>query len=498
MYRVIIVDDEPAAIKHIDSIIRKKCPDYEVIDTAGNGREALEKVRLQRPDVVISDVKMPLMSGIQMASVICEEKLPVYSVIVSGYQEFEYARSAIRAGVCDYIIKPIMPSALKEVLDRIALKLKADYYREKNKIIRRLCNNAPCTKEEMERCFPYERYYRAIIRRNGLPRRFATGGGSMEIYSDINEQMTIYGRDEMESLYLFPEELLLGKSFRDLIWGAKEKQVSKNQYITVLCDNEGFSRNQMAEKVKELYHVLDAVSVVGLDQFVEVKKGEAVKEIVFNHDEIQCELKNIERLAREQKYGKLKCELEHLYHVWGMKEKPQLWVEHVSRQILDIMHKYSEKINDLTASEHMLEDAFYYASSYQSLQDSLFDAYFIATQKTDAQIKVDSPEFFDSIVQYLNENIYENITLSELCLRFGLSQTYMSRLFRKYAKVTFNQYVTSTRMEKAIAYIRSHRDCYIKDVAEIVGYGDQFYFSRLFRSYTGICPTEFMEQMGGD
>jgi two-component system response regulator YesN len=497
MYRVIIVDDEPAAIRHIDSIIRKKCPEYEVIDIAENGKEALEKVRLKRPDVVISDVKMPLMSGLQLAAAISEEKLPVYSVIVSGYQEFEYARSAIRAGVCDYIIKPIMPGALKEILDQISVKLKQYYYREKNVIIRKLCNSSPCTREELERCFPYKQYYRAMIRRNGLPRRFASSGSSLEIYSDINEQMTIYGRDEMESLYLLPEELLLGNRFRDLIWGVKEKQVAKNQYITVVCDSRGFPREQMAGKVKELYHILDAVSVVGLDQFMDIADRGPIRETVFNHDEILCELRNIEKLAREQQYGKLKGELEQLYYVWGRKEKPQLWVEHVSRQILDIMHKYSDKTNDLTASEHMLEDAFYYATSFQSLQDSLFDAFFIATQKTDAQIKADSQEFFDGIVQYLNEHAFENITLSELCLRFGLSQTYMSRLFQKYVKVTFNRYVTGIRMEKAIEYIKSHKDCYIKDIAEMVGYEDQFYFSRLFRSYTGKCPTEYMEQLGG-
>ena len=68
MYKVIVVDDEPAALSHICSIIAKKCPDYQVIATAENGKEGLEKVQEFQPDLLICDVSMPLMNGIELAS----------------------------------------------------------------------------------------------------------------------------------------------------------------------------------------------------------------------------------------------------------------------------------------------------------------------------------------------------------------------------------------------------------------------------------------------
>ena len=101
MFKVLIADDEPAALTLISSIIEKKCPDFEVTATAENGKEALDKVRGLHPDLVISDVKMPLMSGIELVSAIRQEVPEIYSVIVSGYAELEYVQSAIHSSVCD-------------------------------------------------------------------------------------------------------------------------------------------------------------------------------------------------------------------------------------------------------------------------------------------------------------------------------------------------------------------------------------------------------------
>lgn len=196
MYRVIVVDDEPAALVLLCSIIKKKCPDYQVVATAENGREGLEKVDELLPDLVISDVSMPIMNGIQLVSAIKEKHPEMLSLIVSGYSEFEYARAALQSGVCDYILKPVIPSEMKKTLDRIGEKIRGYHYYHRNALVHQICNGAQCTSEELEKYFQYESYYCAIVRRNGLPRRFSKNN-SMEIFSDINEQFIIYGRDEM-------------------------------------------------------------------------------------------------------------------------------------------------------------------------------------------------------------------------------------------------------------------------------------------------------------
>ena len=492
MYRVIAVDDEPAALTHICSIIEKKCPDYKVIATAENGKAGLEKVRELHPDVLISDVKMPLMNGIELVANVKKENPDIYSVIVSGYQDFEYARGAIQSGVCDYLLKPILPANVQEMLAQLADKLKVDHHQARNEIIRKLCDGMECSDEMVLRYFPYERYYGAIIRKNGLPRRFSNTG-NMENYSDVNERITIYGRDEMESLYIIPRELLLGSSFREYITGVLKKTETEEQYSTLVYAFESFPVSEMQKKIKELYRALDTVSVVGYSQAVELSCAEADREIIFNHEEINQVLKNLEYMMKEQQMEKLKKELQRLYGIWKKERKPQLWLEYVSRQILYITRKYNKDSISIIECEYMMEDAFFYATSADMLIDTLFEIIFCYIKEVKSCGKVDSPEFFTSLRDYLNEHLGGNITLQSVCKRFGVSQTYLSKLFRKYADQSFNQYFTGLRMEKAIELMKENQGFFIKDVAAMVGYPDQFYFSRIFRSYTGKCPSDYMD-----
>lgn len=494
MFRVIAVDDEPAALAHICSIIEKRCPDYKIIGTAENGKEGLKLVRKLHPDVVISDVKMPLMNGIELVTTVKEELPDVYSIIVSGYQDFEYARGAIRSGVFDYILKPVMPGNVQKVMDKLAAGLKMDHCQARNEIIRKLCSGTQCQPEEIARFFPYEHYYGAIIRKNGLPRRFSNTG-NMEIYSDVNELMTVYGRDEMESLYIIPKELLMGRSFHEYIFEVWKKSEVEEQYSTMVYARRSFSVEEMQQRVSKLYRALDMVSVVGYSQTVELQSADAAKEIRFDHDEINQVLGKLEYMLKEQQIEKLKKELHRLYNIWKDERKPQLWLEYVFRQILYIMRKYSKDSTSLIECEYMMEDAFFYAVSADMLIENLFDIMFHYIKENRHTAKVDSPEFFASIREYLEEHLAENLTLQDVCRRFGVSQTYLSKLFRKYVALSFNRYLTELRMDKAIDLLGDNQSFFIKDVAAMVGYPDQFYFSRIFRSYTGKCPTEFVDEL---
>ena len=491
MFKVIVVDDEPSALDHICTIIKNKNPEYEVIATAENGLEGLEKIKSLQPDLVISDVKMPLMDGIRLVSEIKKEFPGIYTIIISGYQDFEYAKGALQSGVYDYILKPVLPSGMQKVLEELAVILEKNYYLERKMIIHKLVNGKSCEAYRIQKYFPYKDYYCAIIRKNGLLRRFATDS-NIEIYSDIHEVMTIYGRDEMEALYILPKELLVGKTFEEYILGVKEKGKSDNQYITMIYSNHSFTVSQLQDKIKELYRTLDTVSVVGLNQVLNIDNPFQLKEIEFNSASIKSILENLECLVRDQQYERLKKELKRLYQTWLEEKKPQLWMEHISRQIIYIVNKYNKESFSLIECEYMMEDAFFYAETIEELIDNLFEIIFKHVKASDEYYKVDTAEFFDSIIGYLECHLSENISLQSICKKFAVSQTYLSKLFRKYVEQSFNQYLTSLRMKKAIEIMQSNTEIYIKDVAAMVGYNDQFYFSRIFRSYTGQCPSDYL------
>ncbi|MDD3220015.1 MAG: response regulator [Lachnospiraceae bacterium] len=493
MFKVIVVDDEPVALQHICSIIEKKCPDYEIAATAENGKEGLEKVRLIQPDLLISDVKMPLMSGIDLVSRVKEEFPEILSIIVSGYSEFEYAKAALQSGVCDYILKPVLPSAMKKTIDAVTEKIKKHYYQERNNIIHLLCNGAECEENQIAHYFSYPEYYGAIVRKNGLPRRFSTAN-SLEIFSDINEIYTVYGRDEMESLYIIPKELLFGKTFEEYITQVADREKSDSNYVTVVYQKNSFTASDIKKYVKELYRELDTISVVGYSQMVDMEYCEE-KKIIFEHDSIHYVLNNFEHLLKDQQNDKIKKELSRLFHVWEEEKKPQLWMEYMARQIMYLVRKYNTDAIPLIECETMMEDAFFYADSFTELLENLFDIMFKYIKENDVSSKVDSPEFFQTIKDYLIKHLDENMSLQVICKKFALSQTYLSKLFRKYENQSFNRYLTEMRMEQATRLMKENPDIFVKDVAAMVGYNDQFYFSRIFRSYTGYSPTNYLEKL---
>ncbi|MFA9376956.1 MAG: response regulator [Lachnotalea sp.] len=494
MYKVIAVDDEPGALTHICTIIEKKCPAYNVIGTAENGKEALELVRELQPDLVICDVKMPLMNGITLVSLIKKEFPNIFTIIISGYQDFEFAKGAIQSGVCDYILKPVIPSNIQKVLAELEVKLRQQYYQERNAIIHMLCKGRSYDNNRINQYFSYSRYYCAIIRKNGLPRRFSKSS-NMEIYSDIHEIMTIYGRDEMEALYIIPQELLFEKTFEEYITRVKEEGRLENQYITMVFGKHSFPVTQLQQKVKDLYRVLDTVSVVGLDQVLNLDEEAIEKEIEFDHNSINRVLSNLEYVLQEQNYDKLKKELKRLYQNWKAEKKPQLWMEHMSRQIIYIMNRNNKEYSPLIECEYMIEDAFFYATSVDELMENLLDIMFKYMKETKSCGKVDSPEFFDLIKKHIDKNLDQNLTLQSICKTFSVSQTYMSKLFRKYENQSFNRYLTMARMLRATQLMQEDHEIFIKDVAAMVGFKDQFYFSRIFRSYMGKCPSDYLVEL---
>ncbi len=101
---------------------------------------------------------------------------------------------------------------------------------------------------------------------------------------------------------------------------------------------------------------------------------------------------------------------------------------------------------------------------------------------------------YNSIIQYIQENIEKNLFLNEVCGIFGVSQPYVSKLFKRYAGCSYKEYVLKIKMETAIEMMKKTPDILIKDVAQGLGFENPLYFSTIFKSVMGISPTQFMQE----
>lgn len=491
MYRVMLVDDEPTAVNLLKTIIEKKCNNYEVTAVAGHGKEALELLEKQVPDLIITDIQMPVMNGLTLLGAVKEKYPEVMSVIVSGYQEFQYAQEAIRQGASEYILKPIVPSELVVILGRIEETLKQKYYKGRNQLMHRMVNDLCVDEKQLRRYFQSEKYYGAIARLNGLPTRFAERA-SKEVFSDINEWMIVYGRDDHEALYLCPEEILFGNDYVKMI----KRQIGKEQpeaaYVTSVIFQKPIEVSEIGKLVKELYRKLDSSIVLGKSQTIIIEEESQFRQ--EKGDQNFEYLQELEYLAKNQKYDRLKKEIERLILKWGKEENPQMWLESRIRQICYMLQRYDIGNTDYRECEFLMDEAFSNAETIEQLVNYVLDIIFKEEMDDGNMMKSSPEEYFQSIKDYIRKHMAEPLSMQMVSTDMGISQSYLSRMFRKYEDTTFSTYLTMLRMEKAKKMLASGEKVYIKEVAEQLGYKDQFYFSRIFSSYTGMCPSEYLEK----
>lgn len=126
MYRIVVIDDEYIVVEGIKAIIKKREMDCEVVGSAVDGIDGIEVVRKEKPDLVITDIRMPGMDGLSLIEIMKEELPKTRYIVISGYTEFEYARRAISLGVKGYIDKPITMEKLEEVIAKLAREDEAE------------------------------------------------------------------------------------------------------------------------------------------------------------------------------------------------------------------------------------------------------------------------------------------------------------------------------------------------------------------------------------
>lgn len=490
MYQVLIAEDEPAAMEHLYHVIQNKCPGFLVAGTAEDGKSALEQMEYLRPDVLITDVRMPVMDGIFLIKRVKEKYPDVLTVIVSGYQEFDYAQSALRYGVCDYILKPVKPSVLQECMYGLGKRLDEYYYGMRNRMIQEICAGTSPSPEQFGRIFSEKEYYVALLRRNCLPRRFAEFRG-VEIFSGKEEQMMVYGRDEMESLYICPSGLLLYNSFYQFMMHVLEKERKNSAFYTMVLRGKPIQAKQLPEMIRQFYQTLNYRLVIGKDQIIRLEEDPEEEERIQRTD--NDSLSRLEYLVKERNQQEIPGEIARCFARWTDEEYTQLATEEKVREMFSLFRRADLLKEPVAMCEYFIDEAFYYAENMQKLAENIQQILCRNILEEGRTGKIDTPGFFHKIEEYMKDHLSEQLSPQKVCGVFGISQAYLSRLFRKYSTSSFSKRLTVMRVERAQQLMRENSELFIKDIAARVGYGDQFYFSRIFRSIAGISPTEYLE-----
>lgn len=511
MIDVYIAEDEYGAREQVKLLV-SRFDGFQVVGEAEDGDRAVEDVKRLHPDLLLTDIRMPGKSGLELQEAVSGLKPKIELVVISGYSDFSYAQTAMKNGCQDYLLKPISPKQFRQMMERVKERITERQTKERDGIFEAIVQNQHVEESRLKKYFPFGEYHLALVRKLGLPQS-AGRRGVGQMLSEIGEWSCIYGRDMQESLYLWPVHAFGVPAFEKR---QREKwensQEGQEGYLTILSYGSGICVEEIPVRVRELYKALDHRLVLGRTQVLRMERlseqavaggketlGRARQEQEasrFGSGRKTADLGPLEHFVQQQEWEQAERELWKLMEWYKKNDWP---LERIETDVTYLLTDLARKTGREADFKGYMEEIYCYARNMRELTEALLD-YIRNTfrESGTAADKVDTEDFFERVTGYLKENAAGAVTLQEISGTFHVSLSYMSRLFKKYTGVSFNEYLTGYRIERACELFRENPDLFVKDVAGMVGIPDQFYFSRLFRSRVGKTPSQYCREVQGE
>jgi len=508
MIKVLIVEDKPLILHSIKDKIQSFNSEIEIIGEATNGEAALSMIFEFKPDIVFTDIRMPMMDGLKLISEVRKKDQELQFVIISGYDEFDYARQAMKLKVSDYLLKPVKQEEVNEVLKK-AIKLITSKRLEQTKNILQdiLYSNANTT-NLFEGKLPFDRFYSLILN---------VGPYSNFILDYANPFNNYWSTksigDILSSRIEFSENYWLfeGKSFNELVLVLGLLNSSQTNINTIVDAIMSQLPDHDTPVTIVVSHEMRNVQDIGIEtQFCRVLLRQNLilgKSNVFLRDKMKIspgeefsfmdsslEKRLISNLQNRQRELFLK-EIARLFSTWEKNNYPQSTVERLLKQIIKLCQKAAivkPSIYDTDLEleiDEMLSSFKEYSALLQEMT-LIFGQFFSTHEKCEGKGDFNKT-ILKKVEDFLKTSFSDQITINDIATMVNLHPAYLSRIFKNAKGVSPMEYLTTLRIERAKEMILSAENLPIKEIAKIVGYTDPFYFSRIFKSVTGKSPSEF-------
>lgn len=520
MYKIMIVDDEMLVRIGVKSLINWQELGFEIVAEASNGQSAYEKYVALRPDIVITDIKMPKQDGLWLAKKIKEDNPNTEIIFLTCYDDFSYAKEAIKLKVSNYIIKAEME---EEELRKILLdkKNKLDALgelsggNENSKLLLRkqqehllgllLSDNRSneLVLEEFEKAnveWNTKRY--AFIQfdfRTGLKNDRDVNYHTANIIAACME--LIINKFQDEDVEIFSKQF--GKSVTCFLMAhnLNELKIQKcidnlqgsiKQYFNIGFKSANSPITDTIEATRNHLHWMFQVS----DYLFYISDGEHLtKETMKKNSDGQfisdaTMVKEFSKLIEDgdsQGIYKKIDELEkHLDQLRGNSLEVKLELSHMINDILKRFDAFFQEDNDVFVFQKKVINAEELKEVIDIIREfvmNLIDEF--VTNRVD-----NSELLIKKAVQYINDNYNKKISLEDIASYVGISKYYFSVLFKKEMDITFSNYLNTVRIEKAKQLLKNSQIT-INDMFYEVGFNDSQYFSKIFKKYVGMTVTEY-------
>jgi two-component system response regulator YesN len=520
MYKLVLVEDENDVRSRIANMIEKSESSFRIVAEYTTGIDAYDGIMSDNPDLILTDIKMSFMDGIQLARMVRKSLPFVKIVFITGYSEFEYAKEAANLGVVGFINKPVCFEDLDNTLKKAEEALKEEYLAASSmeKLSAFYESNLPIIRENdlyrLSNMSVVTPAFESKLKSNGINLDYiyfmmcifdfdTMSEGEDEGYELAFSSIKMSVKEEFEGLYdyemfsRYEKFCLMLKSntppivselnirFERIVQRVRRySDIPVSVGISSIYEN---SRNFVA-MTKEAMRALRLRSVVG------GSKVFFYNDTTTASSKLSIDDKMIRELGYMMHFHSLQKCLERIDEISAHFEKAEASLFYAATSILNVLIKACDDLEGLYAL-HDGPDGIYARLFAIKNESETFD-YLKKLTRTiaelnDGVIKDNIELNLRKIVYYMEAHFSDpDISLESLAGGVNFSVSYISVLLKKKMNTSFVKMLTEMRMEKAKVLL-TDPSLKIIDVAEQLGYRDSYYFSHCFKKYAGLSPREF-------
>jgi two-component system response regulator YesN len=529
--KILIADDEINICSLILNLIDWDELELNVVGTAQDGIEAYSLIEQNYPDIVITDIKMPGIDGLELIKKTIDANIKTHFIVISGYKLFDYAHTAIKYGVQNYLVKPIIKSELTMVLKKICAEISNE--KETKQKYLKIISDATISIEKLHKNFINDlihndisstylnsEYIEKEYHYKLTPGYFCIGiihidstsntdKNSISLFSQITDIISaelVFNCSDHECIeskndivffmnYSKNKSLSIHRSINYIFSNIKETlRLTPSYKLTIGIGNLLSNIKDIRKSYLLAVMAIKSRYILGYDKVIQSSSIKNTQEnfttsasySITKHFKRIIDGLNKEQCANEADQffmGYLPLFTKYPY----LAPEFALLIVNNFINVFFIAFNIKLSINEIQKSIH---SNFYNCCTFDDLRSFIsfwvhyvIDEYFKINDERDSKI-------ISEAKQFIRNNYQNRIEISEIAQIVYLSPTYLGLLFKKQTGQTFHEYLIDVRMEKAKELLIGFK-LNIKEISHLTGYRDVKYFSKLFQKHVGLKPTEY-------
>ncbi len=531
MYKLLIVDDEPLVQVGIKSMLPWESMQIEISGIASNGQAALALIENDMPDIVITDIKMPIMSGLELCRVVNErfgDRAPAF-IILTSYEDFELARQALTYRVSDYLVKlELTPEVLRSSIERILAQI------EKTSVKESLPEEGLTLYSYHDKFFIsllhnlFENREQFLLQCRELKIDFSSAG-YVCCYCEIENDSTEPLSDDKQ-INLFHSSFQMSKELFSKYQFCYDMVLDLHHFALIFCfaENTGDTfrenlRSAITDVGSTLHNYFNVSLYAGVGTWVTdplaITESYQYARNAFSNISADCPTAFFDDCQKTEDYKKsfnfaiFKDDLARAYE--------ELDADKLCNTLTEIIDLFAahpgHHLQALDCASNILYLSISLLPGGEELVSGIFsdspDNYRTLYKMTTMEQVIDWLTYFrdslcaifrerkkdsrkpivSQVKHYIEEHVTEHLSLNEVAAVFAISPNYLSQLFKKYNDIGYNDYVTQCKIDEARKLLASG-EYKVYEVAEMLGFVSAFYFSKVFKKVVGVPPTEYMQK----